>query len=61
MSEGEALIINKKFNRYCHGKKMLNNGSKGFLLTTKFYNSTNNADVLDPKKRNPEGRADVHL
>ena len=41
-------------------EKMENNGSKGFLLTTKFYKSINGPSILDPKKRKMEGKEDVN-
>ena len=38
---------------------MANISGEGFLLTTKFYKSAHNADILSPDKRNPEGKSDV--
>ena len=40
---------------------MVNNGSKGFLLTTNFYNIPNKAALLYPNKRKLEGKSSVHL
>ena len=37
----------------------MNNGDEGFLLTTKFYKSTNDTALLIPKKLNPEGKAAI--
>ena len=59
-SEGEALILKKNSTKIRFDEKMENKSSKGFLLTTKFYKSANNAAILDPKKRKPEGKASVH-
>ena len=39
---------------------MANKPGKGILLTTKFYKSANDAALLDPDKRNKEGKADAH-
>ena len=61
VSEGEALILKKNSTEIRFDKKIVNNGGEGFILTTKFYNSPNDAALLVPKKQNPEGKADVQL
>ena len=38
---------------------MANKVGVGFLLTTKFYKSANNTNVLDPVKRKPEGKGSI--
>ena len=39
---------------------MANNDSEVFLLNTKLYNKANDSSLLVPKKRNLEGKVDVH-
>ena len=58
-SEGEALILRKNSTKISFDDKMANKSIKGFLLTTKFYKSTNDAAPLPPKKRKTEGNAAV--
>ena len=38
---------------------MANNGDKEFPLTTRFYNSANDAVLLTPVKWNPDGKETV--
>ena len=38
-------------------KKMANKAREGFILTTKFHNSANYSDLLDPEKQNLEFKA----
>ena len=59
-SEGESLILKKNPTDICVDKKMEKHGGKGFLLAIKFNRNTNNAALLVPEKRNPEGEASVH-
>ena len=58
-SEGETLILKETFTEICSDEKIANYGGKGFLMTTKFYNSTNGAALFPPKKHKPEGKSDV--
>ena len=53
MLQYEALSHKKKLIDIWFGKKMANKDGKVVLLTTKFYKSTNDADILVPDKRNP--------
>ena len=39
---------------------MANKSGEGFLITTNFYNSAKDTALLDTKKHNPEGNADVN-
>ena len=39
--------------------KMANKSGPGFLLTTKFYNSADCADIFVPYKEDPEGNASM--
>ena len=57
--EGETLILKKNPTTICFENKLVNNGSKLFLLTTKFYKSSNDTALLDPDKHNPEGKESV--
>ena len=59
-SKGETLFLKKKTTKICFGKKIANNGGKGFPMPTKFYNSANDATIFSSEKRNPEGKAAVH-
>ena len=59
-SEGNTLILKKKFTNIRFHKKMVKKSGQGFLLTTKFYNSANDAALSAPGKRNPEGKAAIH-
>ena len=54
---GKTLILRKHFTDIRFDKKMASKAGEGFLLTTNFYNSANYASLLDPKKRNLEGKA----
>ena len=47
-SESETLILKKFFTEIRFDKKMANKYGKGFILTTRFYKSANNATVLYP-------------
>ena len=38
---------------------MVNKAEEGFLQTTNFNKSANDADLLDPQKRKPEGKAAI--
>ena len=38
---------------------MANKAVEGFLLTINFYKSAKYADILDPEKWKPEGRASI--
>ena len=58
-SEDETLILKKKSTKIRFNKKMANKVGVGFLLTTKFYKSANNTNVLDPVKRKPEGKGSI--
>ena len=60
-SEGETPIIKKKSTEISFDKKMANKAGEGFILTTNFYKSTNDAALLDLKKRNMEGMAAIHM
>ena len=57
--ESESIIPKRNSDNICFDKKMANISGEGFLLTTKFYKSAHNADILSPDKRNPEGKSDV--
>ena len=57
MPEGETIIRKKNSTGICFEDKIANKDGEGFLLTTKFYKSENNADLLAPKKSNMEGKA----
>ena len=59
-SEGETLLLRKNSTGIRFDKKMANKAGEGFLPTTKFYKSANNADLLAPKKWNSEGKASIH-
>ena len=61
MSEWETLIPKKNFTEICFDNKMANNGGKYFILTANFYTSAKDTALLDPKKRKPEGKSDVHM
>ena len=58
-SEGETLILKKNTADIHFDKKMENKAGKKFLLTTKFYKSANDAALLAPQKRKPEGKAAI--
>ena len=58
-SEVETLILKKKSTKIHFDEKMANSGGEGILLTTNLYVSVCTHDLLDPKKRNPEGKAAV--
>ena len=60
-SEGDTLILRKTLTEIFFDEKMANNGDEGFLLTIKFYKSANDAALLVPVKRNPEGKEAVQL
>ena len=47
--EGEAPILKKFSTKIQFDEKMSKNGVKGFLLTAKFCNIPNNADIFAPK------------
>ena len=53
-SEDETLILKKNSTDIIFDEKMANKTIKGFLLTTNFYKSTNDAALLDLKNRNTE-------
>ena len=59
--EYETLILKKKTTDICFDEKMANNCGEGFILTTKFYKSANDAAILTPNKQKLEGKAAVHL
>ena len=59
-SEGEAPILKKNPTEIRFDEKLVNNGGKGFLLTTKFYKIANNTALLSPKKWKLEGKAFLH-
>ena len=44
--EGEKLILKKNSIEIIFGKKMANKAGEGFILTAKFYKSTNYAAIL---------------
>ena len=48
MSEGETLILREKSTKIRLDEKMTNKAGKGFLLTTKFYKSANDATLWAP-------------
>ena len=52
ISEGEALIVNKKFTDIQFDEKMANKSGEGFLLTTNFYKSPNNTTTPPPEEWN---------
>ena len=56
-----SLILKKISAEIRFDKKMVNKSGKGFLLTTKFYKSTNNSDILAPEKWNPEGKVSIQM
>ena len=58
-SEGESLILRGNSTKISFDEKMANHSGEGFILTTNFYNSANNANILPPKERNPEGKSAV--
>ena len=60
-SEGDTLILKKNPTEVRFDGKMTNKYGKGFLPTTNLYKIANEASILDPEKRNPEGKADVQL
>ena len=60
MKEGTTLILKKNSTKIRFDKEMANKSGKGFLLTIKFYKSTNNTALLPPEKRNIEGKASVN-
>ena len=57
--ECKSLINREKSTEIRFDMKMANNGAKVFLLTTKFYKSANEADILARESRKPEGKAYV--
>ena len=61
MSEGKTLILKKNSTQNRFDKKMVNKSSEGFLLTTRFYRSVNDASRMDPNKQKPKGKADIQL
>ena len=60
-SEVETLILKKNSTEILFDKKMVNKYRKWFLLTTEFYNISNDAALLVSKNWNPEGKSYVHL
>ena len=61
MSEDETLIIKKNSTEIRFDKKIVHKSGEVFLSTTKFYRSTNEADILDLKKCKPEGETYIQL
>ena len=59
--EGKTPNIKKNPTEIRFDKKMVNKSGEVFLLTTKFYESTNNAAILVPKKWKPEGKSAAQL
>ena len=59
-TKGKTQTLKKHSSNILLDNKMANNGSRGFLLITKFYKSANDAALLAPKKRNPECKSAVH-
>ena len=57
--EGKTLILKKISTEICSDNKMSNKYGEGFQLTSNLYNIENDAAFLDPKKRNPQGKADI--
>ena len=60
-SEGRTLILKKNSTGISFDEKMVNKAEEGFLQTTNFNKSANDADLLDPQKRKPEGKAAIQL
>ena len=60
MSEDETLIYKKNPTKICFDEKMASKAGKGFLLTIKFYKSAKDTYIFSHKKRNSEGKSDVH-
>ena len=48
ISEVEILILKKNYSEIRFDGKVENKAGEGFLLSTKLYNSTNGASILDP-------------
>ena len=61
MSEVETLILNKNSDNIRFDKEMAKKSRKIFLLTTNFYNKTNDTAILVPKKWKAKGKVGVHL
>ena len=47
-SEGKKLLLKKFLTEIRFDEKMTYKAGQGFLLTTKFYKSANDAAILDP-------------
>ena len=60
-TEYEALILKKNSTKIRFDKKMANKYSEEYILTTKFYNISNYATILEPKKRDLKGMASIQL
>ena len=58
-SEGETQILKKNSTKIRFYEKMANKAREIFLLTTNFYKSANNAPILVPENRNPEGEVAI--
>ena len=58
-SDGKTLILKKNSTKIRFDEKMANTAGEGFLFTTKFYKSANDAADLAPEKRNPEGNSAI--
>ena len=59
--EGETLILKKNSTKIRFDEKMANKSKKGFMITTKFYKSENDAAIFSTKKQKTEGKSEVHL
>ena len=58
-SQGDTLILKKNSTDIHFDKKMAKRSGKGFLPTTNFYKSANNAAIYPPNKKNLEGKASI--
>ena len=58
--EGNTLILRGKSTVISFDNKLADKSSERFLITTKFYKSTNNNPFSPPKKQMLEGKTGVH-
>ena len=59
MAEGETLLLKQNSTKIRFHEKMAKHGGKGFILTTRFYKSSNYATILGPYKHNLDGKISI--
>ena len=54
---GETFMLKENSTDIRFDQKIANNGGEGYLLTTNFYKSTNDAFILAPPEVEPEEKS----